>query len=65
MSRLRPENILRNRAPEGRPEPLAPRKLHQDNEDEQQTDDHMKNEQNGQKQPHRAESESCVIVSGL
>ena len=65
MGRLCPENILRDRAPESRTEPLAPRELHQDNEDEQQTDDHVKNEQNGQKQPHRAESESCVIASGL
>ena len=44
MGRLRPENILGNRAAEGRAEPLAPRKLHQDNEDEQQTDDHMQDE---------------------
>jgi len=65
MGRLRPKNILGNRAPESRAEPLAPRKLHEDNEDEQQTDDHMKNKQNGQKQPHRAEGRTCFIALGL
>ena len=65
VSRLRPKNILRDRAAESRSEPLAPRKLHQDNEDKQQTNDHMKNKQNGQEQPHRAENETCFIASGL
>jgi hypothetical protein len=65
MRRLRAENVLRNGAPEGGTEPLTPRKLHQNNKDKQQTDDHMKNKQNGQEQPHRAESESCFIASGL
>ena len=65
MRRLRAENVLRNGAPESRAEPLAPRKLHEDNEDEQQTDDHMKNKQNGQEQPHRAEGKTCCIAPGL
>jgi hypothetical protein len=65
MSRLRAKNILRHCAAESRSEPLAPRKLHQDNEDKQQTNDHMKNKQNGQEQPHRAENETCFIASGL
>ena len=65
MGRLRAENVLRNGAAEGGTEPLTPRKLHQNNKDEQQANDHMKNKQNGQKQPHRTECESCFIASGL
>jgi hypothetical protein len=65
MGCLGAKNILGDGAPEGRTKSLTSRQLHQDDQNEQQTDDDMESKQDGQKQPHSGKGENCAIASGL